>query len=104
MPTIGTDAFVSVPEYGMPNLKRKLYVKHDRVSAQYSEGAIAISFSGPTPDYLVRVNLPAGPRYFADKTEAAQYMGPNGPHDVSLLPVDVKQADSTWFGGSRNRG
>ncbi len=81
------------PSEQEPGVKRKLYLKNDQVTAHNIEGATEIEFSGPTPDYLIRVTLPEGPLYFADKAEAARFMGSEGSNDVSLLPVNLGEAD-----------
>lgn len=69
-------------------LKRMLYISNDRVSHQDSEGAIQLTYSGPTPDYIIRIRHPDGPIYFADKAKAVRVMECEGLHDMSLLPVD----------------
>jgi len=64
-----------------------LYVNNGHVSDQDSKGAIQIAYSGPTPDYIIRINHPDGPLYFADKAEAVELMELEGIQDISLVPV-----------------
>ena len=55
---------------------------------QRSTGTSEVSYKGSKPEYIIRVNHPNGPHYFADNAEAVEFMELEGTSDVSLLPVD----------------
>lgn len=71
-------------------MKNSLYIKDGHVTAQHSAGTFEVSYNGPDPDYVIRVNHPDGPHYFIDNAEAAEFMELEGTHDVSLLPVNLE--------------